>query len=199
MVTNMPLLLTKGGYPYSRIDSANGIITFQRDSLGWGESIFVLLMLAILTVVLLGMLVVLICVWLVIIRTFAVGLLFFGVVLGMAWVPAVFGWFIVQGLLFPFRAILGNGKYQLANGALRVTRTFKPEESQVLIYAIYRHGDWGYGAKLKRKGKLWSLPLMPPGILGAKLQALNEAREVRDWLEKTSAVKVTMLGWNSVS
>jgi hypothetical protein len=106
---------------------------------------------------------------------------------------------VLQGTLFPFRAVVAQDRYRLANGLLRLSRRISPETTRITIVAIYDGGDWGYGGNLKTSGSRIPWPLIPSRIIGTKYDALQEALKIRDWLRKNSPVtEVTLEKWGNI-
>jgi hypothetical protein len=121
----------------------------------------------------------------------------FALLLGIAWIPALWGWIVIQGLLFPFKVTVGEGRYRIANGLLRFSLSLRMEEAVVVIYSIYNRGDWGYEAKIKRKkGRRFGLPFIPGPAMSTKHEALQEAQRICQWLQENSAIgEVVLSKW----
>ena len=121
------------------------------------------------------------------------------VVFGFALLPSAYAYLCIQGILLPFKAVLTKDRYRLANGLLRLSRSIRPETTQIRLFPTYSRGGWGYGAKLKITGKKLALPLVPKCIVGTKHDALQEAVKIRDWLQKNSTVAdVTLAEWGDI-
>jgi hypothetical protein len=190
------LLLDRGGPRSIRLATADGVVTVKRAGGGGWEVIFLLLPLVLLTLVIFGALVGVVCMSWIAATQFSGLALLVAIVLGIALLPGLYAWFVVQGLVLPFTAALGSGRYQLANGLLRFSRRVPPQEAHVVVYPTYSRGGWGYGAKLKLTGKTLALPFVPKSIIGTKHDALQEAVKIRDWLQRNSTVAdVTLAEW----
>lgn len=190
------LLPIRGGPRAIRLASADGVVTVKRAGGGGWEVILLLLPLILLTFVIFGALVGVVCMFWIALTQFSGLALLVAIVLGIALLPGLYAWFVVQGLLLPFKASFGDSQYRLANGLLRLSRHVTPRNVRVTIYPTYSRGGWGYGAKLRLLGKPLALPFVPKGIVGTKHDALQEAVEIREWLRKNSALgEVTLEKW----
>ena len=195
------LLLSKGGPPSIRLAFANGNVTVECPRGGLGECVFLLLPLGGASVVVGAALVASgLMLWIAMSEFSGLALLM-SLVFGVALAPSLAGWFWIQGHLFRFKVAVGNGRYKMANGALRFSLRRKlHKKAHVAIYPAYSRGTWGYAARLKFNGRLWLLPLVPACIIGSKYEALREALKLRDWLEETQVFEaITMLKWGDIS
>jgi hypothetical protein len=187
------LALDRGGPPSVRLTSADGVVTVERrGGAGW-EILFLLLPLALLTLVIFGGFVGVVTMFWIAATQFSGLALLVAIVLGIALLPGVYAWFVIQGLLLPFSASLGSSQYRLANGLLRLSRHVTGRKACVMIYPTYSRGGWGYGAKVKLSGRTFALPFVPKGIVGTKHDALQEAQSIREWLRRNSTVGQVIL------
>jgi hypothetical protein len=192
------LILQKGSCSI-RLNSADGVVVVKRDGVGGLEIVFLLLPLILLTLVIFGGLVAVVCMSWIVATQFSGLALLVAIVFGITLLPALYTWFAVQGLLFPFEARLESGRYQLTNGLLRLSRRVPLHEAHIVVYPTYSRGDWGYGAKLKLTRKTLAFPFIPRSIIGTKHAALQEAVKIRDWLQMNSTLAdVTLSGWGEI-
>lgn len=193
------LQLGKGGPPVTELQKVDETIVVRRQGARLPDSLFLLVPLILGIPVLVGLLVGFgLMLW--IFLTEAKGLaLLVAVAFGFGLLPAAYAYLCIQGILFPFKAVLTQDRYRLANGLLRLSRSIRPETAQITIFPTYSRGSWGYGAKLKVTGGKLALPLAPACIVGTKHDALREALDLRDWLRKNSAVaEVTLEKWGDI-
>jgi hypothetical protein len=115
-------------------------------------------------------------------------------VIALAVCPGLYGLALVQGLIFPFRVVYGRGRYHLSNGMVRVRRSVGTERSdEIVIYPVYRRGDWGVTARIRFGGRGWRWPLFPGEVTGTKFEALQQATKLREWLRRTCGIEQVAL------
>lgn len=187
------LQLGKGGPPVTELLKVDETVFVRRHGARLLDSLFLLVPLVLGIPVMAGLFVGFgLMLW--IFFTEARGLaLLVAVVFGFALLPAAYAYLRIQGILLPFKAILTEDRYRLANGLIRLSRRIRPEAAQITVFPTYSRGGWGYGAKLQIPGNKLALPLVPKCIVGTKHDALQEAVMIRDWLQKNSTVADVIL------
>lgn len=190
------LQLGNGGPPVTELLKVDETVVVRRQGARLLDSLFILVPLILGIPVLVGLLVGFgLMLWIFLTEAKRLALLV-AVVFGFALLPTAYAYLCIQGILLPFKAVLTQNRYRLANGLLRLARSIRPETAQITIFPTYSRGGWGYGAKLKITGRKLALPLIPKCIVGTKHDALQEAVEIRDWLRKNSALaEVTLEKW----
>lgn len=102
-----------------RVISESGLLTVERSRLRGSHACFLLVVLLPVTLLVSGSLTLLPClVWAAWVEH-SVLVLGFVLLLGVALIPAVYAWFVFQGMLFPYTVSVGSAQYRIRNGALR--------------------------------------------------------------------------------
>jgi hypothetical protein len=174
-------------------------VVVRRPGARWFDSLFLLVFLILATPMLVGFFVLPVMMLWTFLKEGKVFMLLLAVAFGLGFLIVAWGYVVLQGTLFPFRAVVAQDRYRLANGLLRLSRRIRPETARITIVPVYGAGDWGYRADMKISGSRLSLPLVPPCITGTKYDALQEALKIRDWLRKNSPVtELTLEKWGNI-
>jgi len=110
-------------------------------------------------------------------------LLLMGVVFALGSCVLLWGLSVMQSLIFPFRVVLDGTQYRLANGAKRIVRAVPVEKREIVVYPVYRRGDWAIQARIGFNAG-WKWPLIPNETFGTKYEALQQALRLQDWLHR---------------
>ncbi len=199
VATDARLLLSEGGQRFSTLASVNGVVTIHRPR-GDLETLFFMVPASFfgLLVIAGGMVALVLMSWIAVTEFSPLAMLMaamFGVC------SAIVSWvvFAIQGLVFPFKVTLRNGRYYLANGFMRLVRPCRIDEAEADISPVYMRGDWGLAARIRPGSRSWRWPLLPARVVGSKHEALQVAIKLQGWLrENTNIGRVELVEWGDV-
>jgi len=194
------LILNKGGPPYGEIVYANGEVSVRQPRNMWLRRLFCLVMLLLVSVTVVGGLVAAyLVVWIAMTdgssaAGFRLALGAFGLGLAVCCTPGMGVWLWLQAQIVAFRVRIGNGRYRLGYGLIRLSLALNIKDAIVIIDPVHSRGDFGYGAHLKRrKGGILRLPFLPWGVFGSKSEARREAERIRTWLQENTPIGEVIL------
>lgn len=194
--TEARLLLDEGGRRYSTLAAADGVVRIHRPR-GDTETLFFMIPASLLGfTVLAGVAAVFALMSWTAVTEFSPLAMLLAVVFGTGLAIVLWVFLQIQGLVFPFRVTLGNGRYFLANGLRRMVRPCRLEEAEASVSPVYMRGDWGIIASIRPTNRSWRWPLLPARMVGSKHEALQEALKLKEWLRvNTSIGKVELQKW----